>query len=271
MEAYDDMAREALMVDGAWTIVPTRYWASEWHSLFSGDVYTNDGRRILDWRGRFSGMTNAVNFYSTTEDVVGNINTNDHFQTVWVEQERRKGTMAWHVLNSIPIISSSAEIEGGWGINTYYAADPRWYIPIYGFVSNKVNSLTREQAITHPLFTPFGIHDEEMHSLDPYDGSDENGQHGGLSGREWLRARFLSDAIPATSRAAGANAFDTRISITNIQMDVAVSSGGCMSNVDKWPKKDKRKQPIWEHSDFKHVAYYFVYKLFDKFVNGANK
>jgi len=126
-------------------------------------------------------------------------------------------------------------------------------------------------CLPHPLFTPFGIHDEEMHSLDPYDGSDENGQHGGLSGREWLRARFLSDAIPATSRAAGANAFDTRISITNIQMDVAVSSGGCMSNVDKWPKKDKRKQPIWEHSDFKQVAYYFVYKLFDKFVNGANK
>jgi hypothetical protein len=121
------------------------------------------------------------------------------------------------------------------------------------------------------LFTPFGIHGDKMHSLDPYDGSDENGQHGGLSGKDWLRARFLADAIPATSRAAGANAFDTRISITNVQMDVAVSSGGCMSNVDKWPKKDKRKQPNWEHSDFKQVAYYFVYKLFDKFVNGVNK
>ena len=38
-----------------------------------------------------------------------------------------------------------------------------------------------------------------------YDGSDENGLHSGLSGKEWLRARFLSDAIPATSRAARAN------------------------------------------------------------------
>jgi hypothetical protein len=129
------------------------------------------------------------------------------------------------------------------------------------------------QAITHPLFTPFRIHTDKMHSLDPYEGSDENGLHGSLSGRDWLRARFLADAIPATSRAAGANAFDTRISITNVQMDVAVSSGGCMSNVDKWPKdrKDENDDVTvykWYYSDFKNLAYFFVHRLFDKFVHG---
>ena len=179
--------------------------------------------------------------------------------------------MVWHVMNSLPIISSSAEIEGGWGINTYYAADPRWYLPGSGFDGNMVNGLTREQAITHPLFTPFGIHDEEMHSLDPYDGSDENGQHGGLSGREWLRARFLSDAIPATSRAAGANAFDTRMPIINVRMD-AVGNAGCMSNEHCWPRiRQKRTGNVvtyqWHHSDFKQLAYFFVHKLFDKFIN----
>ena len=56
-------------------------------------------------------------------------------------------------------------------------------------------------CLPHPLFTPFRIHGDKMHSLGPYDGSDENGQHGGLSGKEWLRARFLADAIPATSSA----------------------------------------------------------------------
>ncbi len=270
MEAYDASAWDDLMIDTSWTNAPQQYWASRWHSLFNDDMYTNDVRRTLNWRGRFSGITNAVNFYSSTEDTVGNFNTNDHFQTVWVEQERRKGTVAWHVMNSIPIISSSAEIEGGWGINTYYAADPRWYLPGFGFDGNMMNGLTREQAITHPLFTPFRIHGDKMHSLDPYDGSDENGLHGNLSGKEWLRARFLADAIPATSRAAGANAFDTRISITNIQMDVAISSGGCMSNVDKWPREEDGIQ-IWKHSDFKQVAYYFVHKLFDKFVNGVSQ
>ena len=60
------------------------------------------------------------------------------------------------------------------------------------------NSLAREQTM---LFTPFRIHADKMYSLDPYDGADENGQHGGLSGKDWLRARFLADAIPATSSA----------------------------------------------------------------------
>ena len=43
------------------------------------------------------------------------------------------------------------------------------------------NSLTREQAITKPLFVPFRIHADKMHSLDPYYGSDEIEAHGGLS------------------------------------------------------------------------------------------
>ena len=51
-------------------------------------------------------------------------------------------------------------------------------------------------CLPHPLFTPFGIHDEEMHSLDPYDGSDENGQHGGLSGKEWLRIPDEDGDVP---------------------------------------------------------------------------
>ena len=73
------------------------------------------------------------------------------------------------------------------------------------------------------LFTPFGIHGDKMHSLDPYDGSDENGQHGGLSGKEWLRARFLSDAIPATSLAAWATYVDAGgEGVSGLQADVLV-------------------------------------------------
>ncbi len=82
-------------------------------------------------------------------------------------------------------------------------------------------------------------------------------------------ARFLADAIPAESRAAGANAFRKQVPIANIQMDKDFRNGGCKSNVDKWPRKDDNKK-IWEHSDFKNVAYYFVFKLFDKFMNIEN-
>ena len=106
--------------------------------------------------------------------------------------------------------------------------------------------------------------------------SDENGQHGGLSGKEWLRARFLADAIPATSRAAGANAFDSnRVSIGNIEMDKNEDKGGCMSNLYEWPRGRRERvgeydKLLWQHSDFKNIAYYFVHKLFDKFVNNSS-
>ena len=177
--------------------------------------------------------------------------------------------------SALRLAPSCAVTEGGWGVNTYYATDPRWYISVYGFVSNKVNSLTREQTITKPLFTPFRIHVDKMHSLDPYDGSDENSQHGGLSGKDWMRARFLSDAIPATSRAAGANAFANDILLGSIRMDT-FDDDGCMSNKGLWPSVRKEIEDDatiykWFHSDFKQVSYFFVHKLFDKFVQGKTR
>ena len=53
-------------------------------------------------------------------------------------------------------------------------------------------------------------------------------------------------------------------------MDKSDDDGGCMSNVDIWPREEDGIQ-IWKHSDFKQVAYYFVHKLFDKFVNGVSQ
>ena len=76
-----------------------------------------------------------------------------------------------------------------------------------------------------------------------------------------LRARFLSDAIPAESHAAGANAFDEGV------LADSISLMSLMSNNNKWPDKDKLDNLVWAHSDFKNLAYFFVFKLFDKFVN----
>ena len=38
----------------------------------------------------------------------------------------------------------------------------------------------------------------------------------------------------------------------------------CMDNEKIWPRKDDDKKPLWYHSDWKQLAYSFVYKLFDK-------
>ena len=67
----------------------------------------------------------------------------------------------------------------------------------------------------------------------------------------------------------GASGFDDGILAGNIQMDSG-GRNGCMSNVDKWPREEDGIL-IWKHSDFKQVAYYFVHKLFDKFVNGVSQ
>lgn len=83
-----------------------------------------------------------------------------------------------------------------------------------------------------------------------------------------LRACFLVDAIPAESYGAGGNYLEIFEEKSNVQMDKDERNGGCMANVDKWPEMDNDDNPIWRHSAFKQVAYFFTYGLFDLFVKG---
>ena len=256
-EAYDGGARSAGMVDPAWTNVPPRFRATGWHALFDGEAFAGDLRRTLAWRGRFAGIPNAVNFHSASEDVVGNVVADRILaaQSVWVVQERLKGTASMWALDVVP--GSSIVCEGGWGVNARYAVNPRWYAPGQGFKTNMVYGMSDVQAITNSLFTPFGIEEEGMHGTAVFTGA--GSAHGDLTHRDWLRARFLADAIPAESGAAGANALGVS-GITDVRLDA-----DCMANADKWPRNDDGVLS-WEHSDFKNVAYFFVYKLFDKLI-----
>ena len=201
----------------------------------------------LTWRGRFAGITNAVNCYSETEDVVGN--PRQAFtvlgETSWVMQEYLKGDSRLHAINLIP--GSHISCEGGWGRNAHY---PLW-LTLGSMLG--LSDLTREDVIEHPLFTPFRNEAERMSSTNLFSVTD-------TAATPELRARFLADAIPAESHAAGANAFDENVLANN------VSLMGQMSNNNRWPEKDDDNNPIWKHSAFKQVAYFFTYRLFDKFV-----
>jgi hypothetical protein len=73
--------------------------------------------------------------------------------------------------------------------------------------------------------------------------------------REQLRSKFLGDAIPATSFAAGANF--TGGGLKNRNMHDFMAEG--------WPRRKNNKN-IWLHSDIKNIAYYFLYPLFDNFI-----
>lgn len=171
---------------------------------------------------------------------------------VWPIQESIKGASLIHVINALP---AHVECEGGWGINTYYALKPLYYISGYGFL-DRANSLTREDVIQHPLFTPFRVEEDAMHSTNLFTIADADERYE-------LRARFLGDAIPAESCAMGANKLgdDGEEVMAHISM-----MEDCMDNVDKWPRKDKNENLQWHHSDWKQLAYCFVYKLFREIV-----
>ena len=245
MEAYDGTEQAADMVDPDWANVPAAYRASRWHGLFADTP--DEFRSSLSWCGRFAGITNAVNCYSETEDVVGNPKGQAPALTdpVWVVQESLNGAALVKSVNIWPWLHIGC--EGGWGRNAHYP------LRLTAGSMLGLSDLTREDVIEHPLFTPFRNETERMSSTNLFSVTD-------TAATPELRARFLADAIPAESHAAGANAFDENVLANN------VSLMGQMSNNNRWPEKDDDNNPIWKHSAFKQVAYFFTYRLFDKFV-----
>ena len=168
-------------------------------------------------------------------------------------QELFKGTSIWNALNVIPFLGLDVACEGGWGINTNHALNPMVYTPGYGFFSNAVVGITREDAITHPLFTPFREEADNMHSTNMFIIADAN------YGRN-LRAKFLGDAIPARSFAVGANSIDGLIDNYNMQSAVQDNA---------WPNEQvvngERK---WFHSDIRKVAYFYLHQVFTRIKRG---
>ena len=81
--------------------------------------------------------------------------------------------------------------------------------------------------------------------------------------RDELRAKFLADAIPATSFAAGANYTRGLMDNHNVQDDIQ----------NGWPTQREEKTPDgviskWLHSDLKDVSFFYVYQLFNKVIKG---
>ncbi|MBQ2632281.1 MAG: hypothetical protein IJG13_21590, partial [Kiritimatiellae bacterium] len=211
---------------------------------------TNVFRSSLSLRGRFAGIHNAVICYSETEDVLANP-TPHGLGGAWSKQELFKGTTAWHALNAVPFLGLDVACEGGWGINATYAVNPYYYVPAYGFFANAMSDFTREEAIESPLFTPFKSETTAMHSTNLFVVVDADN-------RSYLRAKFLGDAIPATSFAAGATAS------MHVGTDGNITLPEC-NNPNVWP----RSEGEWRHSDIRNVAYFYLAELYQRIVNSS--
>lgn len=73
-----------------------------------------------------------------------------------------------------------------------------------------------------------------------------------------VRAKVLAEAIPALSRATGANPVERRFGDNNVNMMTTLKNG--------WPAgrmNSDFKLNNWLHGNFRDVGYFFVYRLYD--------
>ena len=211
-------------------------WQKYSEDLYSANWHKNfsqaDGRSLLNWQGRFAGIANAVNCYSPTEDILANAPA-DGVGGIWSAQELLKG-------QGLATLLPKVKNEAGWGFNTgnTMPLSPKELLK---------TEYTQEEMMISP---PFMLFDEEwLHTTNVI-------THAQIAP---VRARILADGIPALTFAAGANPIDGFI---NVNMQGEADNG--------WPRTNGDVK-IWQHSDIRKVAYYYVYKIFERIVKEKNE
>ena len=171
-----------------------------------------------------------MNCYSPTEDVLGNAPAVGA-GGAWSAQELLKGTGTMYFLPRV-------RCEGGWGFN------PDHTVPLSQNGELLKTEYTDEEMVTSPPFLPFA--EDWLHSTNAVTSAQV----------AEVRDRILADGIPALTFAAGANAVDVFGDAGNYNYQAATPNG--------WP----RTTGVWRHSDLKDVAYFYVWKLFEKIRKG---
>ena len=235
LEAYDVAAVTATsrtnMTPFDWRNYPDRVRANHWFELFD----PQDARRTLTWRGRFASLRNAVNYYSSEEDVLensdGGVHTVAAAEYAWMNQETRKGV--WPAV--LP-----GNNEAGWSFNqAYKVPDPYGGHGLPVLVPcppAQTGNISRESLMTVPFFGNF----DDMSVC-------------GTNLVESIpnRAQLLADAIPAESYATGRNPVPGWGLL-----------GGSTANVDMIRYKTIESDR-WIHGYLKDVAFFHISGLFD--------
>ena len=230
-----------------WIAYSNRTWAANWHKLWSFDP--SDARNHITWLNRFGDIPNAVNYYSSGEDVLSNSPINPSF----IVPEDFQGTLSWAFQENIKGLWQSSILfgetaHGGWGFHKEvvgWTPSPFGPQPIlYQKTVEEANATSEATLRTNSIFTHF------------YD-SDIYGTNGSaIVADPTVRAKLLAEAIPALSFATGANAVPAKFGgpDNNVNMNVEFKTVGMT-----WPRPSMN----WEHGDFRAVAYPFNYKLYD--------
>ena len=249
-EAYDTtLTPTNVLVHKDWNEYPRKSFVNEWYKCFEEDV--GDDRQLLTWGGRFADVADyAVNFYSTGDHVLelernNNIWAIDGYENLdqmferysWHKQELWKGRKG--------IVARMGTTDwAGWSIREnilgYNIIQPTnaWLMSGAELKTNTVFKLQPESMNTNSI--PI-----------------------------LLRGAHLAKGIPARTPASGAMKWGTGFmdnqmydlnSINVAQNGIARPNGWIIRPnglFDDWGMR-------WLHSDIKDMAYFYVFKFFEK-------
>lgn len=235
-ECFDEQLPDVEeMIDKGWRGWPKEMYTGYWYRnpRFEDD----DLRKNYRWRGRYGGLKNIVNCFSSTEEVVS-MTDRGWLDFGWWKQEMLKGSS---VVSAVGI--NGIMREGGWDARSRA-----------GEVANLSGDEFDRCMITDPPFLKFG--NAALHSLNaPIQCDDEY--------------RILADGIAATTRAMGMGPIAGGAGIENYNQPGRLEEDAAES----WPRGTKADEwgnelPYWKHSDIKNVALFYMYPLFRTFVSG---
>ena len=244
-ESHDNMTPRS------WTNYVDRVRATHWFERFP----EGDGRRLLTWKGRFSGVTKIVNFYSTEEEVVNNGDGDWHTildrNYVWYNQETRKGL--WPMMIH--------EYEGGWEFNPFYdTVTGAWLGNEYveqRYHMNPTNAATLSdlQLRQKPFFLDFA--NPEMYSS----------SNGLVVASNYLyRAEMLAYAIPSESFAIGANPLPQLVA-SDLNFNMASLFAYGRNDLPENGESTTEMHRNWQHSTFVQRSYKRTHQLFQTIIS----
>lgn len=247
-EAYDTtMTPTNVLIHKDWNEYPRKSFANEWYRFFEDDL--NDDRRLLTWGGRFADVADcAINFYSTGDHVLelyynnnlwatdGYENWNQKFERYcWHKQELWKGRKGIVSLMGTTDWAGWSFRENLLGYNTIQPTNA-WLMSDAELKTNTVFKIYPASMNTNsiPLL---------------------------------LRGAILTKGIPSRTPSSGVVSWgdDDQMGLymynMNDESDLNRPNGWIVRTNgfnEDWGSR-------WLHSDMKDMAYFYVFKLFEKF------
>ncbi len=230
-----------------------QYWASDWHKQF---LSTADVRKTLTWKGRFGDIPNAINYYSSGEEVLQNADgawPSTGAVRAWVYQEMGKGRFDT-AMAVVPGVHE--DVQGGWGFNInqqILVVDEQ--NPEDSYLRNRTPAELAGVPLANTAAQPFFMQFQIWALHDPIQGSPTAAQY-------WPRAKTLAEGIPSLSFPTGSNPISGFIgSGRNVDL---------MTLQSEWPQSRINTTQFgtrWLHSDAIDVALRFNHLLFTSWIN----